>query len=306
MHRTLSFTPFWQRALRYFVLSLCLSLGAAWASTEPTMAQVYAAAQAGKLQEAQTMVQQVLVAHPNSAKAYFVQSELYARQGDGPRARDALAQAERLAPGLPFAKPEAVNALRAQLNSAANIANTSNAATRTPATNMPPSASAGNSGNNWLLPALLAGGVIVLGYIFFRRKTNTAATPYASMPGTGSQGLQGPQTFGNGMGQPAQPMYGQPGYGQPGYAQPGSGLGSKIVGGVATGLAVGAGVMAAQAIAKNLSGDQSTPTDNNHQPNVTPLGNSNADMGGDNFGIQDNGSWDDAGGGVDAGGDWDN
>ena len=83
--------------------------------SEPTLKQVYEAAQAGRLEQAQAMMQQVLVAHPNSAKAHFVQAELSARQGQLGRARDSLATAEKLAPGLPFAKQEAVQALRSQL-----------------------------------------------------------------------------------------------------------------------------------------------------------------------------------------------
>jgi hypothetical protein len=43
------------------------------------------------------------------AKAHFVQAELYSRQGKLDFARQALASAEQSAPGLPFAKPEAVN-----------------------------------------------------------------------------------------------------------------------------------------------------------------------------------------------------
>jgi hypothetical protein len=80
------------------------------------------------------------------------------------------------------------------------------------------------------------------------------------------------------------------------------------MGGVATGLAVGAGVMAAEAIGKTLMGDHrsagsSIDNGNDYQPI-----NSNPDMGGANFGVNDGGSWDD-GGSADVGGgggDWDN
>ena len=105
-----------QRVGKWLVVASFLSFGFAMAQAEPTMDQVYAAAHAGKLEQAQTMMLQVLVAHPNSAKAHFVQSELYARQGNLGRAREALATAEKLAPGLPFAKPGAVQALRSQLS----------------------------------------------------------------------------------------------------------------------------------------------------------------------------------------------
>ena len=157
-------------------------------------------------------------------------------------------------------------------------------------------------------PLLLAGAVIVAGYFIFRRK---AQVPVAQQPAYVNQGgLNGPQSFGAGGGvmQPGYPQ--QAGYPQPGYPQQaGSGLGGRIMGGVATGLAVGAGVMAAQAIGKSLMGDH-----NENAAQANHLGNndyqpiaSNQDMGGNNFGLNDPGSWDD-GGSADAGGaggDWD-
>lgn len=81
-------------------------------------------------------------------------------------------------------------------------------------------------------------------------------------------------------------------------------------GGVATGLAVGAGVMAAQAIGRNLMGDHGTTpapageSDRLANNNFEPV-NRNANMGGEGFGINDTSSWDD-GASVDASGsDWD-
>ena len=68
------------------------------------MNQVHEAAAAGKFIEAQAMMDKVLAAHPNSAKAHFIDAELLAKQGKFERARTELATAERLAPGLPFAK----------------------------------------------------------------------------------------------------------------------------------------------------------------------------------------------------------
>ena len=102
-------------ASKWLLVASLLGFGFAMAQAEPTLNQVYAAAQSGKLDQAQLMIQQVLIAHPTSAKAFFVQSELYARQGDMARAREALATAEKLAPGLPFAKAESVQTLRGQL-----------------------------------------------------------------------------------------------------------------------------------------------------------------------------------------------
>jgi hypothetical protein len=291
-----------QTTIRWLLLATFLSAGLAMAQQEPTMKEIYTTAQAGKLDQAQVMVQQVLVAHPKSAKAYFVQSELFARQGNLPKAREALSQAQSLAPGLPFAKPEAVSALQAQLAAkpvAAPLVKQSVA----PYSAAPASPSSGS----WLLPAVLAAGVIAAAYFIFRRKPAQSLDQGNAY----SSGLNGPQSFGNGAMQPSmqggygqQPMYGQPGYGQPA----GSGLGGRIMGGVATGLAVGAGVVAAEAIGRNLMGNHesggSRAVDNGNS--FEPIGNSNSDMGGSNFGISDTG-WDDAGSSDMGGaGDWDN
>ena len=94
--------------VRCVLIGALLAADMAIAQSEPTLAQVYATAQAGNLEQAQVMMQQVLVAHPGSARAHFVQAELSARQGKLGRAREALASAEKLSPGLSFAKPEAV------------------------------------------------------------------------------------------------------------------------------------------------------------------------------------------------------
>ena len=290
------------RARIWLALAFLLSFGFALAQSEPSINQIYSTAQAGKLDEAQVMVQQVLVTHPKSPKAHFVQSELYARQGNFSRAREALAQAESLAPGLPFAKPEAVQALRAELAPRSAPPTSHRAVVQERAPAEPASSFA------WGLPLLLAGGVIFLGYLMFRRRPPAA---YAQEPVYAPQnGLAGPQTFGMGGGT-MQPAYGQPGYGQPGYGQaPGTGLGGRIMGGVATGLAVGAGVMAAEAIGRNLMGHNNNPAgasldDGNYRNE--PAFDRNADMGGANFGLNDSSSWDD-GGSVDVGGggDWDN
>ena len=294
---------FFTTALRWLLVATLLSAGLAMAQQEPSMSQIYATAQAGKLDQAQVMVQQVLVAHPKSAKAHFVQAELYARQGNLPKGREALSTAQTLAPGLPFAKPEAVQALQSQL--AARPATAPAAKAAAYAAPLP-----AQSSGSWLMPALLAAGVIAAGYFIFRRKPAQTFDPSNAY----GNGLNGPQNFGNGAMQPAlqpgmqggygqQPMYGQAGYGQPA----GSGMGGRIMGGVATGLAVGAGVMAAEAIGRNLMGnhDAGAKSVDNGSNNYEPV-SSNNDMGGQNFGVSDT-SWDDAGSSDSGGGgDWDN
>ena len=292
--------PLMQRAARALAIVAMLGFGLAMAQSEPTMNQVYEAAQAGRLEQAQVMIQQVLVAHPNSAKAYFVQAELAARQGQAARARDALATAEKLAPGLPFAKPEAVQALRAQLAARSAPVAGSGAATRGASPAAPVAAA---SAFPWGLALLVGGGVIAAGIFLLRRKpapTPMAPAGYANPGAMPQGGLVGPQGFGM-AGAGAAPAYGQP--------ATGSGLGGRVMGGLATGLAVGAGVMAAQAIGKSLMGNDEHATrnpDNLAGNNHEPLAGNN-DLGGQNFGVNDASSWDDgnamASGGD--GGDWD-
>ena len=290
-----------QKVSQWFVIALLLSFGFAMAQSEPSLNQVYAAAQAGKLNDAQVMIQQVLISHPNSGKAHFVRAELYARQAKFDLARESLVSAEKFSPGLPFAKPEAVQALRAQL-SIKTVFNSPSASAATYSSPVTPA-----SVTSWQLPLLLAGGTLVAGYLIFRRRTPVAAPQQPDF--SNQNGLSGAQTFGmtgTGVAPPAYPS--QPGYPQPGYPpQAGSGLGGKVMGGVATGLAVGAGIMAAEAIGRNLMGDHSSAA--GHSSNlvnndVQPV-NGNPNMGGADFGINDGSSWDDAGS-VDAGGgDWD-
>ena len=76
--------------------STALISGSALAD-EPSLHQIYQAAEAGKLTEAQTMMQEVLRAHPNSGKAHFVEAELLVKQGQLRKAEAELATAERLA-----------------------------------------------------------------------------------------------------------------------------------------------------------------------------------------------------------------
>lgn len=329
------FRQFISRLAKLLALTAFLGagLGLAMAQAEPTMNQIYQAAQAGKLDEAQVMVQQVLISHPGSAKAHYVQAELFARQGLASRGRDALMLADKLAPGLPFAKPEAVQALRAQLASKPGMP-----AVKEPAKKvfgaLEPAAPAAPSSFPLGLGLALGGAAIAVAILLLRKKPEpspvspAAYTGPSSMgnPGVIGSGLSGPQTFGAaagtapGFGQTAygqpgygQPAYGQPPYGQPGAAQPaGSSIGSKVAGGLAAGLAVGAGVMAAQAIGRSLSGNNEQHpaqlNDNLASSSSNQPLPGNADLGGQNFGINDTSSWDDAGGSSDAGGggDWDN
>jgi hypothetical protein len=241
------------------------------------MNQVYEAAAAGHLDQAQQMITQVLEHHPNSAKAHYVQAELYAKEGKTALARAELGTAERINPGLTEFTPRSVQELKTQLG-------------LTPAARAmgPQIMSAPRAAPHVPWGGLLL-GLIVVAVLFalFRRRT-PAVNQY---PTAGPGG--------------APPGYGPTGYG-PGYGPApmgGGGMGSGIAGGLASGLAVGAGVVAGEELAHHfLDGGR-------HEGGVIPSaeaaepGPSNSDMGGNDFGANDPGSWDDGGGGMGGGGD---
>jgi hypothetical protein len=253
----------------------------AFADADPSVDQIYAAAQSGHLDQAQQMISQVLADHPSSARAHYVQAELYAKEGKTVLARSELGAAEQLKPGLPFENPRSVQELKAQLGLRTGVMNpgvmSGPAMVRSvPAARPFP----------WGTILILAGVVAILLMVFRRR------TPYVQQYPTGG------------------PMGGAPGtYGPGGYGpgpMGGGGIGSGIAGGLASGLAVGAGVVAGEELAHHF-------LDGGHGGNVVPpaeagdTGFSNSDMGGSDFGMNDPGSgWDDGGGsgGGGGGGDW--
>jgi hypothetical protein len=246
-------------------------------SADPTMNQIYDAAAAGHLDQAQQMITQVLTDRPNSAKAHYVQAELYAKEGKISQARAELGTAERLNPGLTSFNPRSVQELKSQLG-ASTGARSGGSPT---AFGSPRSATHFPWGTVLILAAVV--GVLML---LFRRRPAYNQYPAAG-PGPGMGGTPG-------------------GYG-PGYGQPpmgGGGMGSGIAGGLASGLAVGAGVVAGEELAHHfLDGGR-------HEGGVIPSaeasepGSSNSDMGGNDFGANDPGSWDDGGGGGGGGDDW--
>ncbi|HZO22219.1 MAG TPA: tetratricopeptide repeat protein [Steroidobacteraceae bacterium] len=266
------------KTFRTLVLVLALGIaGPVLAQADPTLHQIYEAAQAGHLAQAQQMVDQVLRDHPQSAKAHYVAAELHAREGNLPSARQELNTAQRLEPGLPFAKPDSVRELQRELGQG-QVLRTS------PAFGVPGYARAHSSVPwGWIL--VLVAAIAVLAAMFRRRASPTVYTQY---PG-GTAAPVGPPGYG-------------PGYAGPGYGPPG--VGSGIAGGLASGLAVGAGVVAGEEIAHHfLDGNR---VEGNPYPVNDPQAD-NPDMGGSDFGVSDGGSWDDGGsvgGDVSGGDDW--
>ena len=271
-------------------LGVCLALisGVAFAA-DPSAHQIYLAVRSGNIAQAQQMVAQVVKDHPTSAKAHFVAAEVQARAGNFGLARAQLAQAQALAPGLPFANARAVAELQQELGVSSGRARV---------------AHRGHSAHlGWAL--LLIVGVLVVWMIVRRRMAAAAAygSPYGGgmMPG----GMAAPPGGYPPGGYPpgsVPPGYG-PGYG-PGYAPGGSGL----MGSVASGLAIGAGVAAGEAVVGHLlqgnsGGGGGIIPDAGAAPAFDPQ--ANADAGGNNFGLNDPGSWDDGSGGGGGGGGWD-
>jgi hypothetical protein len=264
-----------------------MSLGATFAlgspafaqAADPTMNQIYEAAAGGHLDQAQQMITQVLADHPNSAKAHYVQAELYAKEGKNSLARSELGTAERLNPGLTSFNPRSVQELKSELGMNARSGGAQTAAL--------PQRAAPHFPWGGLFIGLIVVGLLMM---LFRRRTPYAQYPVAGPGNPGPAGMGGAPT----------------GYG-PGYGAPpmGGGMGSGIAGGLASGLAVGAGVVAGEELAHHfLDGGRREggviPSADAAEPS------SNSDMGGNDFGANDPGSWDDGGGGLGGGGgdDW--
>ena len=250
-----------------FMVGVCASavlLTSNVAMAEATLPQVSQAIQSGQLAKADAMMKEVLQNHPNSAKAHYIAAELYLKEGKLDAARNAFARAENLAPGLPFAQAESVQRLQTQLRT----------------TNAPVQEGAGvgsilSSPLFWILIAIL-----IVGVVFFMKNRKrpepvqvynapTANSPYPGAPGSYPPGA--------------------PGY--PGAPAPGAGSG--LMGSLATGAALGAGMVAGQALASHLmgSGNQANPGNVNNDFNQ--VGGPAADA--PNFGVRDGSSWDDAG-----------
>ena len=255
---------------RLLVVSLALSV-AAPAFADPSVQDIYNAADAGHLGEAQQMLDQVLQSHPHSARAHWMAAEMYARSSNFDRARQEFNTAQQLAPGLPFVRPEAVAELQQQLG-------------KTHAAQQPAAASQAAPRYVHAHPAfplrtiLFVIGAIIVLWLILRPRTPTGGM-YSQYPG----------------GAPAAgPMMGP-------------GVGSGIAGGLASGLAVGAGVVAGEELAHHFLDGNRTETGVAPASDAAAVPD-NSDMGGRDFGIQDTSTWGDdsgsLGGDMGGGDDW--
>lgn len=241
-------------------------------AAEPTLRQVYQAAEVGNYREAQDLMDQVLRDHPNSAKAHFVEAELLAKQGKNANAKTEFDTAERLEPGLPFSKPSAVAELRARLSVAQNGSAAGLAVER---------ASQPTSAFPWGL--VVVGLMLIAAIIFFFRRRPAPMTV-----------IPAPSNTLGGFGPGTQPY----GYGNVGPM--GGGTGPNILGSLATGAALGAGMVAGESLVHRML-DGGHRSNDNYIPGNDVLADnpSQYDMGGNDFGVADSSSWDDSAGSDD-------
>lgn len=270
--------------LSLFVCAIAAALHSAGAlAADASIQQVYEAANAGNYSQAQRMMNQVLHDHPGSAKAHFVEAELLAKQGLRARSASELQSAERIDPALSFARPAAVQALKAHLAAPASGGQLQyGAAQLNPA----------HAGFPWgVIVTIMCLAAAVAFFLRARRQTQSY------LPAGGNTGA--PLPTGASLPYGAQPPY-APGYGSgygPGYAPMSGGMGSSILGGLATGAAVGAGMVAGESLMHHvLDGgrSQAAAFGNGYVPLDGAQGvDGSYDMGGNDFGVADASSWDD-------------
>ena len=241
-----------------FIMTATLAV-ASLAMAEPTRQDVDQALKSGDVARAETLMKEVLAAHPESAKAHFRYSEILAYEGRTTEAKTELSKAEQIEPGLPFAKPEAVNNLKHKLSN--------NQHTQT-------SHQSGSS------PLLLWGGIALVGFLIFLAFRSFRRPPVQQSY------VNNPQITPNGYG----PQGGYP-QGGPGYGPQGGGMGSGIMGGLATGAAVGAGIVAGEVLMHKML-DDDHPNNNSNSVHNDPAQDNFSDISGNDFANNDNGSWD--------------
>jgi hypothetical protein len=259
-----------QRVAKYLLALLFIfGSGSAFAVSVPTIHQVYAAAHSGHLREAQEMMGQVLAVHPNSGKAHFVLAEILAGEHHYAGAGHELSSAQQLAPGLPFEKPRAVQALQTRIQQGlAGGHNMGNPMARHTSSSMP-----------WVMILLSVAGVILLAVVVRALRTPRAmpASYPRSVPSGNMTGNMGPG--------PYTPM-----------APYGGGFMSSLK----TGLGIGAGMAAGEALVDHFIDGRGNPGVGPMMPDQAAPPMADDALGGNDFGMNDDSAWsDDSMGGDD-------
>lgn len=258
-------------------LFLTLSMFAATqvfaAGADATIHQVYDAAEAGRFDDAQAMMDKVLHDHPNSAKAHYVEAELLGKQGRLHDAEIELNTAQRLEPSLNFANSQKIHELQARISGAHAVMQRTQ-----PVLSRPVVRTSGSDGGSLITPLIIIGLIALFFFILRALGRRNSVVAGGGYPGYGPGSNM--QPYGPGM------AGGQPG-----------GMGSGILGGLATGAAVGAGIVAGEELMHHF-----TDRDRNEAIYDTPPDNNRSapdDMGGSDFGVSDSSSWDSGGGSDD-------
>ncbi|MDB5879414.1 MAG: hypothetical protein JWQ41_2828 [Variovorax sp.] len=258
---------------------------------EPTIDEIYRAAESGRFSDADAMMARVLSAHPQSAKAHFVHAELLAKEGHRAAAKAEYVRADALEPGLPFAKPGVVENLRRTFDGVDG-----------PTVTTPPSRSAAapvaatSAASSIGMPVKIALALLLAmaAFLIFRRQGNRGA------------GTAGASTVPQGFATQASPATATTAAYTPTYVTPtatpataapaGSGLGGALMSGAAMGL----GAVAVQQAVNYFGHREGTaaatpaPVQTSQPAFPNDLGPyTSDDLGGNDFGITDAGSWDD-------------
>lgn len=210
---------------RAAILVVLLSAGLAPALAQgagPTPQQLQSMISNGQERAALGDLKAVLKTHPHSGVAWYLTAEAEDASGNLAAARDALARAEHYSPGLPFAQPSKVAALKSHL--------------ATPVTRH----ATGHNPVIYIIVGLVA--LFILVRVFLRSRRRMVPPGYPGGYGGGFPGGPGPQ---------GPYPYGPPGPGGAAYGR-GSGIGGSILGG----LAAGAGFAAGERIIEGLDGSR--------------------------------------------------
>lgn len=253
-------------------IGLGLSAGSAQAAGS-TPQQIQTMITTGHPDAALADLRAALRDHPRSGVAWYLKAEAEDASGRTLAARASLARAERYAPGLPFANPGRVAALKAHIAAAPRARKSAAGLLTHPA-------------------VLVLGGLAILFVLmrWYGRNRRMAVQP----PSPYNQGF-GP----NGV-QPGAPSP----YHGPGGGFAGGGLGSSLM----TGLAAGAGFAAGERLFDGIAGGHGgTPPADPNGGGALPPDRDDGLMG--NPGWDDNGGFGDTdtlGGGIDfdPGNDW--
>ncbi len=101
--------------MRVLILGLVLLAAGVAPALALTPREIQGQIAAGQAQAALGELQGIVAAHPDSGVAWYLTAEARDATGDEAGARDALANAEQFAPGLPFADEADLAALRAHV-----------------------------------------------------------------------------------------------------------------------------------------------------------------------------------------------